>query len=124
AFAMKLLMTFAARFTPRAEEISIDLTVLAFTFGLSVVTGLVFGSIPAFARRIDVAPALHDGGRTTQSSQRLRSVLIVAQISASFMLLIASGLMLRSLLNVQDTNPGIRMEHLLTFRGDMGFDKF
>ena len=51
-------------------------------------------------------------------------MLIVAQVSASFMLLIASGLTLRSLMNVQSVNPGIKTENLLTFRADMSFDKF
>jgi predicted permease len=124
SFALKLLVTFAERFTPRAHEISIDPTVLAFTFGLSVVTGLVFGSIPGLSRRIDVAQALRDGGRTSQSSQGLRSALIVAQIGASFMLLIAAGLLLRSLMKIQNVNPGFRTEHVLTFRADMAFDKF
>ena len=124
SFALKLLVNFAERFTPRAHEISIDPTVLAFTFGLSVLTGLVFGSIPGLSRRIDVAQALRDGGRTSQSSQGLRSVLIVAQIGASFMLLIAAGLLLRSLMKVQNLNPGFRTEHVLTFRADMAFNKF
>jgi putative ABC transport system permease protein len=124
ALAMKLLVTFAERFTPRAEEIGIDLNVLAFTFGLSVITGLIFGSIPACSQRIDAAPALRDGSRTSQASQRLRRALIVGQIGASFMLLIAAGLMLRSLLNVQGINPGFRTEHLLTFRADLAFNKF
>jgi putative ABC transport system permease protein len=124
AFALQLLVTFAERFTARAHEIAIDPTVLTFTLGLSVLTGLVFGSIPAFARRIDVAPALQDGGRTTQSSQKLRSALIVAQIGASFMLLIAAGLMLRSLMKIQSLDPGFRTDHRLTFRADMAFDKF
>jgi putative ABC transport system permease protein len=124
AFSLKLLVTFAERFTPRANEIAIDLNVLLFTLGVSVLTGLIFGSIPAFSRRIDVAPALREGGRSSQSSQRVRSALIVAQVSASFMLLIASGLTLRSLMNVQGVNPGIKTENLLTFRADMSFDKF
>jgi putative ABC transport system permease protein len=124
SFALKLLVTFAERFTPRAHEISIDPTVLAFTFGLSVLTGLVFGSIPGLSRRIDVAQALRDGGRTSQSSQGLRSALIVAQIGASFMLLIAAGLLLRSLMKIQNVNPGFRTEHVLTFRADMAFDRF
>lgn len=124
AFAMRLLVAFAQRFTPRAGEISIDVTVLAFTFGISVVTGLVFGSIPAFSQRIDTAPALREGTRTSPATQRLRRVLIVAQISASFMLLIAAGLMLRSLMNVQAIDPGIRTDHLLTFSANMGFEKF
>jgi len=124
SFAMKLLVTFAERFTPRAHEISIDPAVLAFTFGLSALTGLVFGSVPGLSRRIDVAQALRDGGRTTQSSRGLRRALIVAQIGASFMLLIAAGLMLRSLMKVQGIDPGFRTEHLLTFRADMAFNRF
>jgi predicted permease len=124
AFSLKLLVTFAERFTPRANEIGIDLNVLMFTLGVSVLTGLIFGSIPAFSRRIEVAPALREGGRSSQSSQRVRSTLIVAQVSASFMLLIASGLTLRSLMNVQGVNPGIKTENLVTFRADMSFDKF
>ena len=124
ALAMKLLVSFAQRFTPRASEIGIDPTVLAFTFLLSLLTGVIFGSIPALGQRADPAPALRDGTRTSPSSQRLRRVLIVAQIGASFMLLIAAGLMLRSLMRVQNLDPGFRTEHLLTFRADMAFDRF
>jgi predicted permease len=124
ALSLKLLVTFAERFTTRANEISIDTNVLLFTLGVSVVTGLIFGSIPAFSRRIDVAPALREGGRSSHSSQRVRSALIVAQVSASFMLLIAAGLTLRSLMQVQSVDPGFRTENLLTMRADMSFDKF
>ena len=124
AFSLQLLVTFAERFTPRAHEISIDFNVLFFTLGVSVATGLIFGSIPAFARRIDVAPALREGSRTTHSSQAIRSALIVGQVSASFMLLIAAGLTLRSLMQVQSVNPGIRTENLVSYRADMSFDKF
>jgi predicted permease len=124
AFSLRLLVSFAERYTARAHEIGIDLNVLFFTLGVSVLTGLVFGSIPAFARRFDVAPALREGTRASASSQAVRSALIVAQVSASFMLLIASGLTLRSLMNVQNVNPGIRTENLISFRADMSFDKF
>jgi hypothetical protein len=123
AFSLQLLITFAQRFTPRAHEISIDLNVLFFTFGVSVLTGLIFGSIPGFSRRLNIGPALRDGGRTSHSSQTLRSVLIVAQVSASFMLLIAAGLTLRSLMKVQSIDPGFRTENLLTLRADMSFDR-
>src|SRR3954470_3314918 len=124
ALSLSLLVSFAERFTPRAHEISIDFTVLFFTLGVSILTGLVFGSIPAFARRSDVAPSLRDGSRTTHASQPIRSALIVAQVSASFMLLIAAGLTLRSLMQVQSVNPGIRTENLISYRADMSFDKF
>jgi putative ABC transport system permease protein len=124
AFSLKLLVTFAERFTPRANEIGIDVNVLMFTLAVSVLTGLIFGSIPAFSRHIDVAPALREGGRSSHSSHRVRSVLIVGQVSASVMLLIAAGLTLRSLMSVQNVDPGFKTENLLTFRADMGFDKF
>jgi putative ABC transport system permease protein len=124
ALSLQLLVAFAERFTARANEIAIDINVLTFTLGVSVLTGLIFGSIPAFSRRVDVAPALREGTRGTPSSQRVRSALIVAQVSASFMLLIAAGLTLRSLMNVQGANPGIKTENLITFRADMSFDKF
>ena len=123
AFSLQLLVSFAERYTPRAHEIGIDVNVLFFTLGVSVLTGLVFGSIPAFARRFDVAPALREGTRGTQSGKRVRSALIVAQVSASFMLLIASGLTLRSLMNVQSVDPGIQTENLISYRADMSFDK-
>ncbi len=95
-----------------------------FTLATSVLTGLIFGSIPAFSSRFDVAPALRDGNRTTHSGQGLRNALIVAQVAASFMLLIASGLTLRSLLKLQSVNPGFRTENLLTVRADMSFNRF
>ncbi|HMC76537.1 MAG TPA: ABC transporter permease [Vicinamibacterales bacterium] len=123
SFTLTLLVTFTERFTPRAHEIAIDPRVLMFTLGLSMLTGLVFGSIPGFSKRLDMAPALREGGRSSHASQRLRRVLIVAQVSASFMLLIAAGLTLRSLMNVQSVNPGFRTEHLLTLRADMSFDR-
>jgi putative ABC transport system permease protein len=123
AFTLKLLVTFTERFTARANEISIDLNVLFFTLGVSVVTGLIFGSISGFSKRLDMSPALREGGRSSHASQGLRTVLIVGQVSASFMLLIAAGLTLRSLMAVQNLDPGFRMENLLTLRADMSFDR-
>ena len=124
AATLKLLVTFAEGLTTRAAEISLDMNVLAFTLVTSVLTGLIFGSIPAFSSRLDVAPALRDGSRTTHASQGLRNALIVAQVAASFMLLIASGLTLRSLIKLQSVNPGFRTENLLTVRADMSFNRF
>jgi predicted permease len=123
SFTLKLLVTFTERFTARAHEIAIDLNVLFFTLGVSIVTGLIFGSVPGLSKRLDMAPALREGGRSSFASQRLRSVLIVAQVSASFMLLIAAGLTLRSLMKVQSVDPGFRTENLLTLRADMSFDR-
>jgi predicted permease len=123
AFTLKLLVNFTERFTPRAHEISIDLTVLFFTLGVSIVTGLIFGSVGGLSKRLDMAPALREGGPSSHASQGLRSALIVGQVSASFMLLIAAGLTLRSLMAVQNINPGFRTENLLTLSADMSFDR-
>jgi putative ABC transport system permease protein len=120
----ELLVTYAERYTSRAIEISLDQHVLLFTLVVSVLTGLVFGSVPAWSTRFDVAPALRDGGRSTHVNRGLRSALIVGQVAASFMLLIASGLTLRSLMKLQSIDPGFKMENLLTLRADMSFNKF
>jgi predicted permease len=119
-----LLVSYAERYTSRAIEISLDQNVLLFTLVVSVLTGLVFGSVPAWWSRFDVAPSLREGGRSTHGNRGLRSALIVGQVAASFMLLIASGLTLRSLMKLQAIDPGFKTENLVTWRADMSFNKF
>jgi predicted permease len=124
AVATRALVTYAAKYLPRAAEIRIDSTVLFFTFVVSLVTGLIFGTIPAFTRRLDAPLPLGDGSRTTQSAQGLRCVLTVTQVALSFMLLIAAGLTLRSLVKLQDVDPGIRTDNIMTMRVDLDFSKY
>ncbi len=124
AWGVELLAHFADRFTARAPEISIDLTVLFYTLVVSVVTGLVFGSVPAFAGPIGPAPALHAGARQTQASHGMRSALIVVQVAVSFMLLIGAGLTVRTLINLQRVDPGFRTDNILTARLDLNFTKY
>jgi putative ABC transport system permease protein len=119
AGGLQLLVTFAGRFTTRASEIHIDGSVLLFTLLVSVATGLAFGLMPAFSSEQNLTAALKEGGgRTTSSTrrQRARSVLIVAQVAISFMLLIGAGLMLRSLIKLQQVNPGFNPESVLLMR--------
>ncbi len=124
SWGVDLLIAYAERFTPRAAEVVIDRNVLLFTFLISVATGLVFGSVPALGAAAGIAPALRDGGRTTQNRQGIRGVLIVVQVAASFMLLIGAGLTLRTVLNLQSVNPGFRTDNLLTMRIDLNFSKY
>jgi len=119
-----LLVAFASRFTQRAAEIQIDGAVLAYTLGVSVLTGLVFGAVPAFSRRFGSRESLGDGSRTTQGRQGVRSALIVVQVAASFMLLIGAGLTVRSVLELQQIDPGIRTDNVLTMRIDLNFTKY
>ncbi len=123
-----LLVSFASRFTPRASEIRIDLPVLLFALGVSLVTGVAFGLIPSLSSGQNLLAALREGGdRSTTGGvarHRLRSALIVVQVAVSFMLLIGAGLMLRSLWKLQHVDPGFRTERVLTTRLDLNFSKY
>ena len=99
----------------------LDLRVLAFTFGLSLLTGIIFGIVPALrATRVDLTPALKDTGRGSSATTRslLSRALVVAQVSLSLLLLIGAGLLVRTLINLQRVEPGFNEEKLLLFNID------
>lgn len=124
---LDVLTAFVGRFTNRAGEIGIDTSVLLFTLSVSVITGIVFGLLPALSSRETLEPVLREGsGRATAgvSRQRLRSGLIVAQVTISFMLLIGAGLMVRSLIKLQQVKPGFDPENVLTMRLGPNWSKY
>jgi predicted permease len=123
-WGVDLLVAYAQQFTPRAIEIQIDTSVLLYTLAISVITGLVFGSVPAINGSLSVSPALRDGGRSTHNRQPIRNWLIVIQVAASFMLLIGAGLTIRSLIKLQQVDPGFRTDNILTMRIDLNFTKY
>jgi putative ABC transport system permease protein len=101
---------------PRSREIGLDWTVLAFTAGISVLTGLIFGLLPAVqAGDVDVHETLKESGRGTSSRHWLRSSLVVGEVAATLVLLIGAGLLIRSFYRLQQVNPGFSDEHLTTF---------
>ena len=127
AWGLDLLVTFAARFTTRASEININSFVLLFTLGVAVLTGLAFGLMPAFSSEQNLTAALKEGSNRTSASaqrQRARNMLIVAQVAISFMLLIGAGLMMRSLLKLQQVNPGFNPENVMTMRVSPNWSKY
>src|SRR5262249_2900207 len=98
---------------PRLDAIALDGTVLAFTFAVSIVTGLLFGLAPAVrAARVDLNMSLKAGGRSVQgegglgSRRRLRSLLVVAEVAISLVLLVGAGLLVRSFVRLQRVSPG------------------
>src|SRR5262245_13266387 len=102
-------------------QTGLDLRVLTFTFAVSVLTGLLFGLIPAWrATRVDLTPALKDAGRSSASHSRsfVGKSLVVAQVALSVLLLIGAGLFLRTLRNLQHVSPGFNTQNLLLFRVD------
>jgi predicted permease len=127
AGGLRLLVAFAARFTPRAREIAIDGPVLLFALVVSLVTGIAFGLIPAVSARRSLTLALQEGGDRSTSGvarHRMRSALIVLQVAISFTLLIGAGLMIRSLWKLQGVDPGFRVGRVLTTRLDLNFTKY
>jgi putative ABC transport system permease protein len=124
---LSLLVKFAARFTTRANEVRIDGVVLAFTLGISVLSGLVFGFAPALSSGERVFDALKQGsGQATSSRgrQRLRAGLVVVQIAVSFMLLIGAGLMIRSFEKLLSVDPGFSPERVLTLNLSPNFSRY
>jgi predicted permease len=103
---------------PRADTIHVNAAVFAFTLLVALSTGMLFGLAPALqAARTNLQQSLRDGGRGSTGSgrhTRLRSVLVVGEVSLACVLLIGAGLMLRSFVNLLRTDPGFRPEHVLT----------
>jgi predicted permease len=98
-----------------------DWRVLLFAFGISLLTGIIFGLAPALqSTRVDLAPTLKDsvGSIAAAGSVGLRKALVAAQVSLSLLLLIGAGLFIRSLQNLKELDPGFRTKNLLTFAVD------
>ena len=101
---------------PRSREIGLDWTVLAFTIGVSFLTGILFGLIPAIqAGEVDVHETLKETGRGSSGRHWLRSSLVVVEVATTLVLLIGAGLMIRSFYLLQKVNPGFSDEHLTSF---------
>jgi len=116
------------RFLPDAGtalSTSPDLRVLAFALALSLVTGVLFGLVPALqATRPAIAPTLKDQGSNISSSARLRNALVVSQVAVSLLLLVGAGLFARSLYNLREVDPGFRTSHLTQFTVDVSLNAY
>jgi putative ABC transport system permease protein len=124
---INMLTLFVARFTERTGEIDLDPRVLAFTLGVSLVTGIVFGTIPALASRFDLVKALKQGGKGSADAighRRLQGGLIVVQVAVSVVLLIGAGLLLASLYRLQRVDPGYRGDRVLSAEAFGNFTKY
>jgi predicted permease len=115
---VKVLVSLLPVGFPRASEIHVNAMVFAFTFLISLATGVLFGLAPALqASRVDPKQGLHEGGRSATGSARqrqLRNVLVISEVSLACVLLIGAGLMLRSFLNQLQQDHGFKAQHVLT----------
>lgn len=120
ALGLRLLVWLAPAGLPRLEEVGIDLTVLVFTLALSILTGVVFGLLPLARLGRATATWLKDGGRSSSDGpgrHRVRNVLVVAEIALALVLIVVSGLMVRTFVALRQVDPGFRdPEAVQTFR--------
>jgi predicted permease len=120
-WGIDVMRRFAPADTPRIADIALDQSVLWFTLAISIVTGIVFGLAPALqTSKPDLNTSLKEGnvisgsGRGPRGQHRLRSLLVVTEVSLAVILLIGAALMLKSFSRLTHKDPGFRIDHALT----------
>jgi putative ABC transport system permease protein len=117
-FGTKLLAAFTQSNLPQVADVPMDLSVLGFTLMISVLSGILFGLTPSLQlSRGDLGATLSEEGRGTSGSRRknrARTVLVTAQVALSMVLLIGSGLLIRSFVKLRGVDPGFDVQKILT----------
>ncbi len=112
----------------KVNTVTIDARVLGFTFLISIGTALLFGLMPALrASRPDLSDSLKEGGRGVLGSlrkNRLRAMLVAGEMAVALTLLIGAGLLIKSLVRLENVPPGFNPEHLLTMRMNIASDRY
>jgi len=111
-----LIVRFHPQQLPQLATVDIDLSVLTFGFVVSVLSSLVFGTLPAWlGLHVNPSDAFKEGGRTTTSTSQRRfgRLFVASEMALAVMLLVGTGLLTRSLLRLQEQQPGFRVDHLL-----------
>lgn len=112
-----MLTTFAARYSPRADEISVDAAVLAFTFILALLVAVLLSFAPRIGEEYSLGAGLSAGGTRSSGGtrrRRLQQALVVTQIAVSVVLLTGAGLLVRSMQALAEVNPGLDAPNVLT----------
>ena len=123
-----LLIALGKEDIPRAVHVAIDWGVLGFTLGVSVLTGLIFGLVPAFhSSKTELVESLKEGGRSGSEGarrNRMRSVLVVGELAIAVVLLVGAGLLIQSLWRLQNVNSGLQPDNVLTFSVGLSEKKY
>lgn len=118
AWSVRLLRALVPDMFPMLRHMSLDLGVLAFTFGISILTGLLFGLVPAWkSSRTDFNTTLKESGGRSEiagGSPRIRSFLLGAEVALAVLLSVSAGLLLRSFVRVIRVDPGVHTANVLT----------
>ena len=126
-WGVKSLVALAGSNLPRTNEIAMDFRVVAVTFGMALLSSVLFGLLPAIgASKVNLSQSLKQGTTTrdTFHRNRLRGALVVAEVAISLVLLIGSGLMIKSLARVLAVDPGFRPDNTLTLRISLAGSKY
>ena len=122
-----VLMSMLPEGAPRLEQIGIDYRVLTFALGVSALTGILFGIVPALqASKLDVTSALKEGGRSGEGHRRTsaRSLLLIGEVALSLMLLVGAGLLIKSFLRLQEVRPGFNAHNVLIANLALPYPKY
>jgi putative ABC transport system permease protein len=117
-WSASLIESLGSQVTPLLSGISIDYRVLGFTVVISLLTGIIFGLVPAVQiSRPDLNESLKEGGRSSGASSSrafVRNALVVSEVAMALVLLICAGLLIKSVMRLRDVNPGFDPENMLT----------
>jgi len=122
-WGINLLIALKPANLPRLDEIGVDVRVFGFTLGVSLLTGLIFGLLPAWtASRAAATSGLKESARgasSSRSQQRLRNAFVVAEVAVALILLVGAGLLVKTFWKLRNVEPGFNPEHLLTMRVEL-----
>jgi putative ABC transport system permease protein len=117
-WGVELLTNLKPQGIPRLDNVRIDGVAILFTIAVGVVTGVLFGLVPAFAATRGLSATLKESGRgavTSRSAGRVRGALVVTELALAVMLLVGAGLLMRSFIKLQAVDPGFKVDPALTF---------
>jgi putative ABC transport system permease protein len=117
-WGVELLINLKPAGIPRLDNVQVDAAVILFTLVTAIVTGVLFGLVPAFTATRGVSASLREAGRgavTGRGGVRIRGVLVIAELALAVMLLAGAGLLIRSFMKLQAVDPGFSSEQALTF---------
>jgi putative ABC transport system permease protein len=122
-WGINLLVALKPENLPRLQEIGVDARVLGFAFAVSLLTGVIFGLLPAWAAsRAGINETLKEGGRNASAGgarQRLRRTFVVAELAVALVLLVGAGLLIKTFWKLRAVEPGFNPDHLLTMRVEL-----
>jgi predicted permease len=129
---VRLLLRINPGDIPRIGEdgsgIALDLNILLFTLGISLLTGIIFGLVPAIsASRLNLAAALNENGSRSGISVRsgkLRSVLVIGEMALTVVLVIGAALLIRTFMNLMSVDPGFAMHNVISMSMSVSGDRF